>query len=100
MPAIGVAGRRDCVPLWKNRIAFSSLYCSEKGNVAIAKFSMLLLAEVGFFDAGVGGQLLRGAFHDDRAGFEHVAAVGMLQGGIGVLLDEQNRYPFLVDLVN
>src|SRR5574343_751571 len=47
-------------------------------------------AEVGFDDARVGGQFGARAGQLDLAGFQHVAVVGYLQRGAGVLLDEQD----------
>src|SRR3712207_7009879 len=36
--------------------------------------------------------------HDDLAGLQHVAALGDLEGEVGVLLHEQDRRALLVDL--
>src|SRR5690606_21002417 len=46
-------------------------------------------AEVGLLDAGVGLERLHAGLGDDLAAGAHVAAGGDLEGGAGVLLDEQ-----------
>ena len=56
-----------------------------------------VLAEVGLADVVAGEQLLAGAGEHDLADLEHVALGGPLQGGLGVLLDEQDRGALLLE---
>ena len=46
------------------------------------------------------GELARVAFHDDSSRFHHVRAIRMMQRGVGVLFDEQNRRAFGADVVD
>src|SRR5687767_8053161 len=60
----------------------------------------LLLTEVGFFDSWIGGQIFRGALHYDSTGLEDVGAIGMAQGCVCVLLNQQNRRALAPDLID
>src|SRR6266511_2361682 len=57
-------------------------------------------AEIGLLDLVVLLQLLRVVRERDRAGLEHVASVGDVEGHQGVLLDEEDRRPLRVDLAD
>src|SRR5262249_49293768 len=54
-------------------------------------------AEVGLFDRRALEQLLGGAGELEVAGVEDVTAIGDLEGGSDVLLDEQDRRPLLTE---
>ena len=45
-----------------------------------------LLAQIGLAYGAVAQQLLARAGQRDRAGFQHIAVIGDVQGGIGILL--------------
>ena len=57
-------------------------------------------AQIGLLHVLIDQQLLAGAGHGDPAGLQHVAHVRGLQGHVGVLLDEEDGDPPLVDLLN
>ena len=56
--------------------------------------------QIGFFDAGICGDLRRRTFYYSGAAFENIGAMGMLEGRVGVLFDEENGRAFHVDRVD
>src|ERR1700693_4404278 len=60
----------------------------------------LLLAQVRFFDLRVGGDFGGGALQADRSRLEDVGAIGVLQGRVGVLLDEEHGSSLPVNLLD
>src|SRR5262245_3832417 len=58
------------------------------------------LPQVRLLDPRVGGDVGGGALESHGAGLEHVGAVGVAQRRVRVLLDEQDRRPLLVDLLD
>src|SRR5699024_1601343 len=55
-------------------------------------------AQIGLLYRLVGEQLPAGTGEGDAPGLQHIAHVGDAQGHVGVLLDEQDGDPLLVDL--
>src|SRR5688500_10652723 len=49
-----------------------------------------LLTEIGFFNSRIIGQVLRWTFHNYSSGFQNVSAIGMPEGCVRVLFDEEN----------
>src|SRR5207302_10118122 len=73
------------LPLWERGLGVRGSYC---------------LAQVCFAHAVVCQELGSRARRDDVAGFHHVAAVGVLQGESGVLLDEQDGHTLIMQLLD
>src|SRR5512143_3204864 len=59
-----------------------------------------LFPEVGLLDLRVRGDLFGRAFERHDAGLEHVSALGVLQGRVGVLLDQEHGRALAVDLLD
>src|SRR5919206_758108 len=80
-PPSGAAGPRQ--PCAKRSAASASSRSAFVAPLVIRLWfgGVSLLAEVGFLDAWVGGEILRGAFHHDAAGLQHVGSVGVFERG-------------------
>ena len=59
-----------------------------------------LLTKICFFNSRIGGEVLRGSFHDDAASLQDVGAIGMFQGGVRVLLNQQDGCPLTLNFIN
>src|SRR5215216_5845196 len=69
-------------------------------TMATGKNTFALLTEIGFFNSGIIGQVLRRTFHNYSSGFEYVRAIGMAQSGVRVLFDQKDRRALTFNLID